>query len=302
VLGFLRKSDEAKGRIGVAVGRNGVAFALVSGSRSAPVLERCQLLPLPAGAAPGDVAAALRAAGLPPWPLHAVLQPEDYQLVMVEAPDVPPAELRAAMRWRLKEAIAFPVEDAVVDVFEVPAQSRGAQGRMMYAVAARRHSVDRQVQSLGASGLSVLDVPELCLRNLAASLPAAVAGVALLHLAKSSATVVLVHGRAFYIARQMELATAAGGDDVDGIVLELQRSLDYYERHFDQPPITQVVLSPAGQRADLLAARLARETGFSVQTLDLNRLLRCAQPVDAPTQGDCLMAVAAALRDERRTF
>ena len=31
MLGFLRKSDEAKGRIGVAVARNGIAIALVSG-------------------------------------------------------------------------------------------------------------------------------------------------------------------------------------------------------------------------------------------------------------------------------
>jgi len=302
VLGFLRKSDEAKGRIGVAVARNGIAIALVSGPRNALALERCEWLPLGPGATPADVAAKLRTAGLPAWPVHAVLQPEDYQLVMVEAPDVPPAELRAAMRWRLKEAIAFPVEESVVDVFEMPAQSRGTQGRMMYAVAARRHAVDRQVQALGACGLAVLDVPELCLRNLAASLPAAAGGVALLHLDQSTATVVLVHGRTFYVARQMDIGAGGAGDDVDGIVLELQRSLDYYERHFDQPPITQVVVSPAGQRAALLAARLAKETGFDVQVLDINDVLRCAQPVDAARQGECLMAVAAALRDERRTF
>jgi MSHA biogenesis protein MshI len=310
VLGFLRKSEEAKGRIGIALGRKGVAFALVSGPRNAPTLERCELLPLDAAAGPAAVAAALRGAGLPGWPVHAVLAGSDYQLVMVEAPDVPPAELRAAMRWRLKEAVEFPVDEAVVDVFEMPAHSRGAQGRMMYAVAARRDAVDRQVQALGGSGLAVLDVPELCLRNLAAHLPAAAAGVALLHLDDASATVVLVHGRTFYFARQMELGVLAPADpahdaaveDVSGIVLELQRSLDYYERHFDQPPITRVVVSPAGRRAEQLATRLAAETGFDVETLDLNRMLRCAQPVAAATQADCLMAVAAALREERRTL
>jgi MSHA biogenesis protein MshI len=305
VLGLLRKSEGAGGRIGIALGRKGLALALISGSRSAPTLERCEMLPLAAGAGPPAVAALLRAAALPKWPIHAVLDSTDYQLVMVEAPDVPPAELRAAMRWRLKDAIDFPVDDAVVDVFDTPAHSRGSQGRMMYAVAARRHAVERQTQALAAAGLAVLDVPELCLRNLAASLPAAASGVALLHLDGTSATVVLVHGRTFYFARQMELVGSGSGaavDDTSGIVLELQRSLDYYERHFDQPPITRVALSPAGPRAELLAERLARETDFEVEALDLNRLLRCAQPVAADTQADCLMAVAAALREERRTL
>lgn len=310
MLGFLRKSEVARGRIGIALTPKGIACALLSGSRGALTLERCELLPLDAAGGPAAVANALRAAGLPRWPIHGVLSGSDYQLVMVEAPDVPPAELRAAMRWRLKEAIDFPVDDAIVDVFEMPAHSRGMQGRMMYAVAARREAIDRQVQALGASGLAVLDVPELCLRNLAAMLPAAAAGVALLHLEESTATVVLVHGRTFYFARQMALGALASGDlaagvvgeQLSGIVLELQRSLDYYERHFDQPPITRVAVSPASARAQLLAQRLAKETGFQVETLDLNLLLSCAQPIAATTQADCLLAVAAALREERRTL
>jgi len=224
---------------------------------------------------------------------------------------VPPAELRAAVRWRIKDAIDIRVDEAVIDVFDVPAPSRGTQGRMMYAVAARRSAIERHAAVLAAvGGLDVIDVPELCLRNLAAALPAAAGGVALLHLGDSSATVVLAQGRTFYFARQMELQSAAGQaaggagavPDVTSIVLELQRSLDYYERHFDQPPITRVAIAPAGQRAEVLAVKLAQETGFEVAVLDLNALLHCPLPVAAATQLQCLMAVAAALREERRSL
>src|ERR1700683_2405886 len=58
--------------------------------------------------------------------------------------------------------------------------------------------------------------------------------------------------------------------DIESVVLELQRSLDYYERHFDQPPITRIAVSPSGKRASLLAADLGGETGFQVETLDLS--------------------------------
>jgi len=249
---------------------------------------------------------------LPRIPVSTVLRSDDYQLVLVEAPNVAPAELRAAMRWRLKETIDFSVEDAVIDIFEVPAQNRGGQGRMMYAVAAQRSAVDRYSGALvGVPTFDVLDVPELCLRNLATLLPAAAAGVALLHLGETRATVILVRGTTFYFARHMDLQAilgiAAGNDpdaklDAGSIVLELQRSLDYYERHFDQPPITRIVVSPSGKRASLLAADLGSETGFEVDTLDLASLLRCETSVEAAVNPGCLLAVGAALREEHRSL
>ena len=307
-----KKSSAAKSRVGLAFGVDQLAVAVVRRDRGAPVLERCELWPMPAGSGGNAATAAIRAAELPRIPVSTVLRSDDYQLVLVEAPNVAPAELRAAMRWRLKETIDFSVEDAVIDIFEVPAQNRGGQGRMMYAVAAQRSAVDRYSGALaGVPTFDVLDVPELCLRNLATLLPAAAAGVALLHLGETRATVILVRGTTFYFARHMDLqpilGIAAGNDpdaklDAGSIVLELQRSLDYYERHFDQPPITRIVVSPGGKRASLLAADLGSETGFEVDTLDLASLLPCEMSVEAAMDPGCLLAVGAALREAHRSL
>jgi MSHA biogenesis protein MshI len=311
VLGF-RKSSAAKGRVGLAFGLNGIAVAVMRRDSGRTLLERCELLPIDPARGADAASAALRAAGLPRMPVSTVLHPEDYQLVQVEAPDVPPAELRAAMRWRLKDSIDFGVEDAVIDLFAVPEQNRGSHGRMMYAVAARRSAIDRHASALAAvPAFDVIDVPELCLRNLAALLPAAAAGVALLYLGETAATIVLVRGTTFYLARHMDLLPAplAAAQDVAGarvdaasVVLELQRSLDYYERHFDQPPITRIAVSPAGPRADELALGLGRETGLEVASLDLNVLLACATPIEPAAQAACLLAVGAALREEHRSL
>jgi MSHA biogenesis protein MshI len=316
---LLKKSTAVKGRIGLAFGPGEVAVAVLRRDSGTPVLERCEILPVDPAGGTGAISAAIRAAGLPRVPVSTVLKPDDYQLALVEAPDVPPAELRAAMRWRLKEAIDFRVEDAIIDVFDVPDQNRGGHGRMMYAVAARRSAVDRYTGALaGVTALDVVDVPELCLRNLAALLPGAAAGVALLYLGETALSIVLVRGRTFYFARHMARETPprpaghSGGNpgslpvpaapDIESVVLELQRSLDYYERHFDQPPITRIAVSPAGARAAELARELGRETGFEVATLDLNLLLHCATPVAACAQAGCLLAVGAALREEHRSL
>ena len=315
MFGLLKKAVAAKGRVGVAFGRDLVAVAVVRRDPGgAPVLERCETVPLDRAALPGAVAERLALLGLPRLPASTVLRTEDYQLALVEAPDVPPAELRAAMCWRLRDAIDFRVEDAVIDVIDVPTQGRSGQSRMLYAVAARRTAVERHAAQLGGvASFDVVDVPELCLRNLATLVPTADRGVALLHLGETAATVVLVRGRTFYFARQMDLQATLryslnadkpveGRVDPTGVVLELQRSLDYYERHFDQPPITRIAIAPAGSRADLLAADLHRETGLEVEPLDLNKLLRCEQPVEPATQAVCLLAVGAALREEHRSL
>lgn len=312
MFGLLNKTAAVKGRIGFAFGRDQIALAVVRREGSVPVLERCELLKVEKGADVEAMAAALRGVHLPRLPVSTVLRGDDYQLALVEAPDVPPAELRAAMRWRLKDAIDFRVEDAVIDVFDVPPQNRGAQRRMMYAVAARRTAIDRHAATLASlPSFDVVDVPELCLRNLAALLPAAANGVAVLHLGDMGATVVLVRGSTFYFARQMSLEStmrmAPDGDvtgrlDAASVALEVQRSLDYYERHFDQPPITRIAVSPQTQRAIDLAADLGRETGFEVTTFDLTTLLRCEVPIDHATQTACLLAVGAALREERRSL
>jgi MSHA biogenesis protein MshI len=320
VLRLFNKASAGKGRIGLAFGTNQIAVAVTRRDGAGPVLERCELLPLDPASGADAASLAVRAAALPRMPLSTVLMPDEYQLALVEAPEVPPAELRAAMRWRLKDTIDFKVEEAVIDVFDVPEQNRGGHGRMMYAVAARRSAVDRYAGALaGMSTFDVIDVPELCLRNLAALLPAAAAGVALLHLGETRASIVLVRGRTFYLSRQMDLAKSAGAErsgqagarrereeggriDAGAVVLELQRSLDYYERHFDQPPITRIALSPAGPRATDLAQELGRETGFEVMTLDLNTLLPCAAPIGPESQAACLLAVGAALREEHRSL
>ena len=315
MFGLLKKVAAAKGRIGIAFGRDQLAIAVVRrDAGDVPRLERCESARLD-GSAPVEAATLLlQQLGLPRLPASTVLRPQDYQLALVEAPDVPPAELRAAMRWRLRDAIDFRVEEAVIDVIDVPSPGRGGQSRMLYAVAARRSVVERHAAQLGGvASFDVVDVPELCLRNLAALVPTADRGVALLHLGETAATVVLVRGRTFFFARQMDLQATLrynlnadqpveGRIDPTGVVLELQRSLDYYERHFDQPPITRIAIAPAGPRADRLAADLRQETGLEVEALDLNGVLSCAQPLEPAVQAACLLAVGAALREERRSL
>ena len=81
-----------------------------------------------------------------------LLEPGDYQLLLVEAPNVPPAELKAAIRWRIKDLLDYHVDDATVDVLDIPPDPSGAaRSHSMYAVAARNGAVQACIERLGAA-------------------------------------------------------------------------------------------------------------------------------------------------------
>ena len=242
------------------------------------------------------------------------LSHDEYTLVMVDQPDVPPAEMRAAVRWRLNEVLDFHVDDAGVDIFDVPG-SAGARSNRVYAVAARSAAIRRAVDEFTANGLSlaVIDIPEFALRNLAERLPEDANGVAVIALEAERGIMTITRQSDLYLSRRLDFGTArlfgagpvvdaANEGVLDGLVIEIQRSLDYYERHFGQNPIQTIVLAPCAVPLAAARAYLQSQLGVTVREMDLNQLLTASEALDAATQAHCLLAIGSALRREEVTL
>ena len=237
--------------------------------------------------------------------ISCVLDSADYELVQVESPDVLPAEFKAAVRWRLKGVIDFPVADAVVDVFDMPELPHRTSAKMMYAVAAKRNAVARQSAVLRSAQrrLDVIDIPELALRNLAALLPEAADGLILLWMKEKSAQLIVIKQSTLYFARQVRLSEndAPGSDteppDVDAIALELQRSTDYFESQYQQVPLASLIIAPRDERSARLAHALGKQALMRVQSIDLSHALDLSPGLD-PSDRCSLLAIGAALRAE----
>jgi MSHA biogenesis protein MshI len=232
------------------------------------------------------------------------LDPASYRLLLVDAPDVPPDELRAAVRWRVKDLIDFHIDDAVIDVFEMPPHARGGPTRMMYAVTAKADFVRQQIDSIEAAGLdlAVVDIPELCLRNVASRLEADQRGTAFLYIGERRSTVLLVRQGVLYLARHVEtgIATLAEAgelraDLVAGLALEVRRSLDYFESHYEQTSIPQLLVSGL-ESAD--REQIARELGIAVREVDLDALVETDDSLSPELARLCLPAIGAALRHD----
>ena len=243
-----------------------------------------------------------------------VMELGDYTILSVEAPDVPPNELRAAVRWQIKDLIDFHIDDAVVDVFDAPASGAHGQQKNMYVVVSRTSAVQQRVDELqqADANLATIDIPELVLRNITAGLPENEAGVAMIYLTRERGLIVITRQSALYFARTLDIgydylnqvvadAGALGLESnsaFDQLVLEVQRSLDYYDRYFVQPPVAGLVLAPMEVPVPGLDDYLHQALGLSVRYLDIGEVVDCEQPLSAAQQAHCLPAIGAALRQE----
>ena len=212
-----------------------------------------------------------------------MLDANEYSLLLTEAPDVPPDELRAAIRWRIKDLIDFHINDATLDVFDLPGEKAAGRARSMYAVAARSSAIQKRADMMSAAGinLDVIDIPEMAQRNLAALLPEDAKGVVLLSFTSGGGLITISKQSEIYLSRNIDIGLdmMASFQDTnelfDRIALEVQRSLDYYDSHFRQAPITTIALAPMPREVPGLVEYLKANLSASVITMDLTKLMEC---------------------------
>jgi len=233
-----------------------------------------------------------------------------YQTLQVEAPNVPPEELRQAVRWKIKDLLDCPVESATVDLIELPTDVASGRARQLFVVAAGNAVVADPMRAFDAAGipLDVIDIPEMAQRNVAALFEPERRGLALLAFDDLGGLLTFTCAGDLYLSRRIEVAAGQlrqadaerRSQLIERIGLELQRSLDHFDRQYNFISLAKLMLAPVAgvpELADYLTANLY----VPVEVLDL------AAAMDFPAipelrrperQAECLHVIGAALRLE----
>lgn len=309
------RSKTIAGRMAIGIREDGIYVAVVKRlPDAAPEVGWVAFFP----ASKAEVAPALEKLSKE---LHAdryactsVLNPGEYQILSVDAPNVPPAELKAAVRWRLKDLLDFQVEDATVDVLDVPVDKNApAHNHSIYAVAARNQLI-QQHQALFEQAkipLSVIDVPEMAQRNVAALLEPEGRGLALLSFDAEGGLLTVTFSGELYLSRRIEVRLPqllqSNGDlkktCYDRITLELQRSLDHFDRQYHSIALAKLALAPLGEAAAGLHEHLTANLYLPVEALKLETLLdvsKVPELASLEAQQRYFMPLGAALRLEEQ--
>jgi len=314
VLGIFNKKSVSKDILAaVCPSPEGIAVARVRHDKEVPPsLEVCKFISTGEDASrSAELKALVKSHQLGQSLGVSVLELNSYSLLQVEAPEVQPDEMDAAIRWRIKDLIDYDIEEAVVDLFEVP-DDKGS-GQKVFAVVARNDLVRSRSDALLDAGLNleIIDIPEMALRNIAALLPEDVSGVALIYIGSDDGLITITHQGTLYFSRSIQVGynalpdTAIHTDSaeviegwLDSIIIEIQRSLDYYDSQFSQPPVAGLVMTPADHDIPGVTEYLNAQMGIPARVLDVNELIDVTEKIDSEMQSNCLLAIGAALRQE----
>ncbi len=241
-----------------------------------------------------------------------LLAPEEYQILLVDAPNVPAEEMKTAVRFRIKDSLNYHVDEATVDVLQIPGNANsGNRPQSLFAIAASNEILKKRISLFEKAkiNLSVIDIPEMAQRNIAALFETEGRGLALLSFDARGGLLTFTSGGELYLARRLDITSGQLLDAnesirqqyVERVELEIQRSMDYFDRQFHYITLGKMLVSaPAGAG---LVPLFANSLGLPVEAINLAEALDIsATPVllDSEFVTEALPAVGAALRQERR--
>ncbi|MDO8958712.1 MAG: hypothetical protein Q7U85_03145 [Rhodocyclaceae bacterium] len=235
-----------------------------------------------------------------------------YQLLQVDAPtslpeNMPREELREALRWRIKEMVDFPIEQAAIDVLDIPVQ--GARPPQLWVVAASHTVLQPRILLFqdAKTPLAAIDIPELAQRNLAALFEEPNRGLALVAFNDKGGLLTVSYQGELYMTRHIDVSgpelTANSGANIgalqERVLLDIQRSLDSFDRNFSAIPLTRLLVGPLPGGAAFIEY-LGGNLSLPVASADLAEVMDLtATPRLKATaaQADAWLALGAALRD-----
>jgi MSHA biogenesis protein MshI len=297
--------------VAVVIEHGRIDFARVgNASHATPVLEICASVQ--GEASDVEMLSRLRREhDLARIPCVTLMADGEYQLRAMEAPSVPDEELKDAVRWRLKDVLDYPPDAATVDVISVPAAPNApAHGNSVYAVAASNELIHARMAAFAEAKLSlkVIDIPEMAQRNMATLFETAGKAVAMLSVTEDRGLLTFTADGELYLARRIDVGLSqlqhAEGElrtqMLDRLVLEVQRSLDHFDRQFSQLPVSKLVVAPLPERFGL-QAYLSENMYVQVEEVRLQDCMdisRVPELASSAKQGEYFMVIGAALRHE----
>lgn len=309
-LNFWRKGKSAHHqRVGVAMSPQGIVAVRVDMPFSSrPKIEagvfRAQSSEADWPSCFAEIAKTLSAEQLP---TVVVLHAQLVYMLQLPIPDIPPSERAQALKFRARELSPIPIEDMVLDYVEIQGmRSRGPEP-MGYCAIARLSQMRAFRDAILGAGmkLEAIDVRDMALRHILARIQGE-GNAAFLFVDQEESRIIVASGQLFYILRSSTVGASniqrslAGGDGLDRIseslLLDIQRTLDFYDSNFTDPPPRQVVVAPSWPFMPDLTEKLKNQMRLPLVELKLEDHIEGMDKIEGFPPNLTTLAVGAVLR------
>lgn len=232
-----------------------------------------------------------------------------YQLLQVDVPDnlpkeAPVTEVRDTLRWRIKEMVDFPVDQAGIDV--MPMTVQGNRTPQIWVVAASHAQLRPPIELFQDAKvpLEAIDIPEFAQRNLARLFEDEERGLALVSFDEQGGRLTITYQGELYFSRHLdatstELANPNAVTQHERVLLDIQRSLDNFDRNYSAIPMSRLLIAPL-PGGDVFVEYLRSNLSLIVASANLADVLdleATPQLSDVAAQNAAWVALGAALRE-----
>lgn len=206
---------------------------------------------------------------------HLVLSAGQYQIVQVDKPNVPDAEINSALKWQVKDLVPFKPDNMVVDYFDGPQLSVNTE--KINVVCADLTELTTIVELVAENKLDIalITTVEFAFAQLIQASNVATLLVCQ-HANEDLLILIVKQGKIFFQRRVRGLAQISHKSEeelvmgsIDTLSLEIQRSTDYFERQLKQAPIKEIqVIIPMDNEA-FLVRKISENTNVPVNLLPM---------------------------------
>lgn len=205
--------------------------------------------------------------------LNIVLPGDQYQMLVVDKPDVEEAEIAAALKYSAKDYISGSLEEVVIEYFDIPTQIFGQN--KINLIAAKKKFIEEliKIATKACHSIHRITVDELAYQDIFNNDEDA--SMLVVHHPKEELLMQIVKdGQLFFFRRirgftnleqfaELEISHGAS----DSLSLEIQRSLDYFESQLRQAPVKRIYLAVSNPHQNLLIDKIGEN--FTIPVLPL---------------------------------
>lgn len=233
---------------------------------------------------------------------HIVLARHLYQLIQMDAADVPETELVKALRWRLKGLVDYPLNDIAMDAFAVPPHGVGNQRKKAFVSVTPLSALMTKLALFESAFMTVREVTiaEMALRNILSLLPNQPdSPIIVISMEDNHCQLQLLHENKFYLVRDLPLEQRNFNEtspDAQLILLEIQRSIDYCSSELKLPEPQHIYFTPSFFEAENALAFIEETLNKRVILIDINDCLEIAPLLSLRDQQTQLYGIGGAIR------
>ena len=299
----LAKSGSSTTQLGISVDEERVAVALANHESDPPSISQAFTLPLEKSLK-ATLQKAVKQANAADAQVVFGLKVHDTKFHKIQKPNIPEEERNTSLLFLMKDRLGQAVDNTLLGCVDYPDGCRHDDQLMVFEASKPR--VASLVEAGHGCGMNIdaIDVVELLYGDLIFSEEEMHKGIGFIVEHDTGVHLLLYRDHSLYLIRRLQdisdligcLPAPGNAQMADTLMLEVQRTLDYYDSLMGQPTPAHLYVMPSFTDMTPLAEYLDSSLAPLVTVLDLNELLDLPEVLDYATQQDVVVAVAASLR------